>query len=101
LSHTGRFGEKTAQVQAAKADKTKGGSTPSKPLVSKTPIDNSPQIPLASKGTNIASASAPSPANTKADNKLKGTMETEDKEVAVEPSNPDKKLRISDNLDPK
>jgi hypothetical protein len=30
---------------------------------------------------------------------LKGTMETEDKEVVVDPSNTDKMLRISDNLD--
>jgi hypothetical protein len=35
------------------------------------------------------------------DNKLKGTQEIEDKQVAVDPNNPDKKLRISDNLDPK
>jgi hypothetical protein len=30
-----------------------------------------------------------------------GTLETEDKEVAVDPNNLDKKLQISDNLDPK
>jgi hypothetical protein len=35
------------------------------------------------------------------DNKLKGTMETKGKKVAVDPSNPDKKLLISDNLDSK
>jgi hypothetical protein len=35
------------------------------------------------------------------DYKLKGTMGTEDKEVVVDPNNPDKKLWISDNLDPK
>jgi hypothetical protein len=34
-----------------------------------------------------------------ADNKLKGTMGTEGKEVAVDPNNPDKNLRISGNLD--
>jgi hypothetical protein len=35
------------------------------------------------------------------DNKLQGGMGTEDKEVVVDHSKPDKKLRISDNLDPK
>jgi hypothetical protein len=31
---------------------------------------------------------------------MKGTLEIEDKQVAVDPNNPEKKLRISDN-DPK
>jgi hypothetical protein len=44
------------------------------------------------KGTNIALASTPLPADQKVDNKLKGTMETKDKEVAVDPNNLDKKL---------
>jgi hypothetical protein len=35
------------------------------------------------------------------DSKLKGTVGTKDNEVLVDPSNPVKKLRISDNLDPK
>jgi hypothetical protein len=35
------------------------------------------------------------------DNKLKGTVGTEDKEVLAEPNNPDKNLRIGLNLDPK
>jgi hypothetical protein len=74
---------------------------PSKILASKPPIDNSPRIPPASKGTNIALASTPAPTNQKVDNKLKGTLETEDKHVVVDPNNLDKKFWISDNLDPK
>jgi hypothetical protein len=35
------------------------------------------------------------------DNKLLGTLGIEDNEVVVDPSNPDKKLWISGNLDPK
>jgi hypothetical protein len=101
LLHVGRFGDKAAQEQTAKAAKTKGDSTPSKPSTSKPLIDNSMRIPPALKGTNVASASTPSPTNQKVNNNLKGTMTTEDKEVAVDPSNPDKKLRISDNLDSK
>jgi hypothetical protein len=63
LSHAGRFGDKTAQELDAKVAKIKGGGTPSKASVSKPPIDNTPQVPPASKGTNIASGSTPSPAD--------------------------------------
>jgi hypothetical protein len=101
LSHVDWFGEKATQEQAAKAAKTKGGSTPIKISTSKPPIDNSPRIPPVSKGTNIASASTPVPTNQMVDNKLKGTLETKDKQVAVDTNNPDKKLRINDNLNPK
>jgi hypothetical protein len=101
LLHVDCFSEKAAQEQAAKAAKTKGDNTPIKPSASKPLIGNSPHIPPASKDTNIASSSTPAPANQKVDNKLKGTMETEDKEVVVDPNNSDKKLQINDNLDPK
>jgi hypothetical protein len=74
---------------------------PSKTSTSKPLIGNTPLIPPTSKGTNIALASIPAPTDQKVDNKLKGTLETEDKQVEVDPSNPDKKLWISDNLDPK
>jgi hypothetical protein len=101
LSHIGRFGKKAAQEQAVKVAKTKGGGTPSKASTSMPPINNTPRATPASKGTNIVSGSTPSPVNQKADNKLKGTAGTEDKEVLVDPRNPDKKLWISLNLDPK
>jgi hypothetical protein len=41
------------------------------------------------------------PLDQKVHNKLKGTAAAEDKEVLVDPNNPDKKLRINSNLDPK
>jgi hypothetical protein len=41
------------------------------------------------------------PIDQKVENKMKGTLKTEDKQVAVDPNNPNKKLRISDNLDHK
>jgi citrate lyase gamma subunit len=41
------------------------------------------------------------PTNQKVDNKLNGTLEIEDKQVVVDPNNSNKKLQISDNLDPK
>jgi hypothetical protein len=101
LSHAGQFGEKVAQEQDTRIAKTKGGSMPSKILASKPPIGSSPRIPPASKGTNVALASTPAPTDQKVDIKLKETLETKDKQVAVDPNNPEKKLRISDNLDPK
>jgi hypothetical protein len=41
------------------------------------------------------------PVDQKVGIKLKGTMETKDNEVVVDPNNLDKMLWISDNLDPK
>jgi hypothetical protein len=70
-------------------------------LKNRPPRQPKRRVPPALKGTNVASASTPSPTNQKVNNNLKGTMTTEDKEVAVDPSNPDKKLWISDNLDSK
>jgi hypothetical protein len=101
LSHVGCFRDKVAQEQVAKAAKTKGGSTPSKSSASKPPISNTLRDPPASKGTNIASGSTPTLADQKADNKLKETMGTKDKEVLIDPSNSNKKLIIflRNNLD--
>jgi hypothetical protein len=101
LSHVGHFSDNATQEQAAKVAKTKGGTTPIKPSVSKPPIGNTSRAPPASNVTNIALDPTPSPTDRKADNKLKETMGIEDKEVLVDPSNPDKKLWISDNLHPK
>jgi hypothetical protein len=100
LSYVVRFGDKAAE-QAAKAAKIKGGDTPSRPLVSKAPIGNTSLVPPALKGTNIALGSTSSPTNQKVDNKLKGTVGIEDKDVLVDPNNSDKKLRISMGLNPK
>jgi hypothetical protein len=101
LSRVGHFGEKAAQEQPAKVAKMKGGSTPSKISASKPPISNSPRIPPAPKGTNTASTSTHVPTDQKVDNKMKGTLETENKQVVVDPNNPGKKLRISYSPDPK
>jgi hypothetical protein len=65
-------------------------------------IDNFVRLRSCIRNVNsVASASTPVLTDHKADNKLMGTLETEDKEVAVDPNNLDKKLQISDNLDPK
>jgi hypothetical protein len=101
LSHDWRFGDMIAQEQAAKAAKTKGGCTPNKPSTSKPPTSSTPRAPTTQKGTYIASMSNQPPPDQKAHNKLKGTVVAEDKEVLVDPNNPDKKLWIISNLDPK
>jgi hypothetical protein len=76
LSHASCFDDKATQEQAAKAAKTKGGSTPSKASASKPPTSNTPRAPAASKGINIASVSTLVPADQKADIKLMGTVGT-------------------------
>jgi hypothetical protein len=101
LLHDSRFGNKAAQEQVARVAKTKSDSTLIKISTYKPPIGNSPCILPASKDTNIASTSIPVPTDQKVANKLKGTLKIEDKQVAVDPNNPDMNLRISDNLDPK
>jgi hypothetical protein len=78
------------------AAKIKGGSTPSKPLTNIVP-----RAPIAQKGTYVASASNQPPTDQKADSKLNAMAAAEDKEVLVDPSNSDKKLQISSNLNPK
>jgi hypothetical protein len=70
-------------------------------LVAKPLTSSTPQAPIAQKGTYIASASNQPPANQKADNKVKGTATVEVKEDLVDPSNLNKKLQISSNLDHK
>jgi hypothetical protein len=50
---------------------------------------------------HVSSTSTRSPADQKADNKKKGTMTEEDKGVLADPNDPNKKLQVSSNLDPK
>jgi hypothetical protein len=53
------------------------------------------------KGTYVASASTHQPTDQPVDNKRKGTLAVEDKEILADSSNPDKKLWITTGLDPK
>jgi hypothetical protein len=70
-------------------------------LAPKPPTGSTPRTPSVPKGTYIASTSTLAPANQKTDDKLKDTAAAEDKEILVESSNSDKKIRINSNLDPK
>jgi hypothetical protein len=92
LMHVGRFGEKVAQEQAAKVAKMHGGST-----LLKSPMINSPRPSSAKKGTYGASTSKERSADQSADEK----KEADDKEVPVDPSNPEKKQHISTDLQAK
>jgi hypothetical protein len=98
LTHAGCFDEKAAQEQAAKVVKTQGSNTLLKSSVPKPPIASSPRPPSAKKGTYVASPSNQQPTDQPVDDKKKGA---DDKEVLVDSSNPDKKLRISIGFNPK
>jgi hypothetical protein len=98
LSHVGWFREKVAEEQAAKVAKTHSGNTQSKSPALKPPTSSTPRPPLAKKGMHVASRSNQPPADLQADDKKKGVTH---KEVLADPSNPDKKLRISGNLEAK
>jgi hypothetical protein len=58
----------------------------------KLSIDNTLRTSSAKKGTYVASTSTHQPTDQSTDNKKKGTMTAEDKEILVDPNDPDKKL---------
>jgi hypothetical protein len=98
LTYARRFGEKAAQEQASMVTKTHGSSTPLKLPAPKPLTIGTPRPPSAKKGTYVASTSNHPPVDQQADDKKKGA---DDKEVPVDPSNPDKKLQISTSLEAK
>jgi hypothetical protein len=75
-----------------------GGSTPLRSPAPKPLTIGTPQPPSAKKGTCVASPSNQLAAGQPVDAKKKGA---DNKEASVDPSNLDKKLRISTCLDPK
>jgi hypothetical protein len=66
--------------------------------VPKPSISGTPRTSFAKNGAYAASPSTRHPTDQLADNKKK---EVDDKEVLVDPNNPDKKLRISTDLEAK
>jgi hypothetical protein len=97
LTHVGWFGEKAAQEQSAKIAKTHDGSTSFKsPAPNPSTID-SPRLSATKKGAYGASASSQQLADQSVDLK----EEVDDKEVLINPSNPNKKPWISTGLDAK
>jgi hypothetical protein len=98
LTHAGWFGKKAVQEQAAKVVKAQGGSTPLKSPTPKPLTIGTPRPSSAKKGTYVASSSNQLPTDQSVNDKKRGA---DDKEVPVDPSNLDKKLRISTCLNPK
>jgi hypothetical protein len=98
LMHVGRFRAKAAKEQATKVAKTHDKNTQSKSPMPKPPTRGTHRPPSAKKGTHVASESNQPPADLHADDKKK---EATDKEVPNDPSDLDKKLRISMNLEAK
>jgi hypothetical protein len=77
--------------------KTHGGSTPAKSVVPKSPADGTLRLPTEKKRIFVGSMSDQLATDQPADDKKGGT----DKEVPVDPSDIDKKLCLSMELDPK
>jgi hypothetical protein len=98
LTHVGRFSEKATQEQAAKTAKTHSGSTSFKSTEPKPPTVGSPRPPSAKKGAYGASASNQQPTDQPTGGKKK---EADGKEVPVDLSNQDKKVRLNTNLEAK
>jgi hypothetical protein len=98
LMHVMRFGAKVTKEQAAKVAKTHGENTQKKSLVPKPPTSGTPRPPIVNKGTHVAPGSNQPPADHQADDKKKGAI---GKELPADPSDLDKKLRISANLEAK
>jgi hypothetical protein len=98
LTHAGRFGEKEAHELAAKMAKTLGGSTPARMMVPKPSTGGTPRLPVEKKSTFVVSLSNQLAADQSADDKNKGATY---KDVQLDPSDTDKKLHLSTELDPK
>jgi hypothetical protein len=73
-------------------DDKKNGATDKEVPAPKPPTSSTPRSPPAKKGTHIASGSNQPPADQQG---------ATDKEVPADPSDPDKKLHISTNLEAK
>jgi hypothetical protein len=98
LTHAGRFGEKEAQELAVKVAKSHGGSTPIRTGVSKPPAIGTHRPPPEKKNTFVGATSNQPSADQAVDDKKKGAA---DKEVAVDPDDKNKKLRLSTELEAK
>jgi hypothetical protein len=92
------FSEKEAQELAAKVTKTHGGSTTVRTAAPKPPTGGTLRLPAEKKCTLMGSTSNQHTPNQPADDKKKGAT---DKEVAVDPNDANKKLRLSMEVDSK
>jgi hypothetical protein len=98
LTHAGKFSNKEAQDLAAKMARIQQGNTPSRIAMPGSAARGTARPITSKKGITMASPSNQSAADQLAAEDKKGAT---DKEVAVDPTNTDKKLRISTELDAK
>jgi hypothetical protein len=95
LTHAGWFGEKEAQELATKVAKVHGGSTLIRIVVSKPLAAGTHRPPLEKKNTFMGATSNQPSADQTVDDKKKGVA---NKEVAVDPDDTNKKVRLSIEL---
>jgi hypothetical protein len=98
LTHAGKFSNKEAQDLAVKMAKIQHGNTPSRIAMPGSAAEGASRPTTLTKGITVASPSNQPAANQLAAEDQKGAT---DKEVAVDPNNAEKKLRISTELDAK
>jgi hypothetical protein len=98
LTHVGKFGNKEAQDLTVKMARIQQGNTPSRIATPGSAAGGTPWPITSKKCITMASPSNQPAANQLAAEDKKGST---DKEVAVDPNNTDKKLRISTELDAK
>jgi hypothetical protein len=98
LTHTEKFGEKEAQNLTAKVAKTHRGGTPARMVTLGPLAGNTPKTPAMKKSTTVTPTSTQHATDQLVADERKGAA---DKEIQVDPSDADKKLRISMELEAK
>jgi hypothetical protein len=98
LTHAGRFGEKEAQNLDAKVAKTHGRGTHSKTVTPGPLAGDTPKMPAAKKSTTVTPTSTQRATHHLVADERNGAT---DKEIQVDPSDADKKLCISTELEAK
>jgi hypothetical protein len=83
---------------AAKVAKTHGGGTPDRIVASRPLAGDTRKTPVAKKSTTVIPTSTQRATDQLVADERKGAT---DKEIQVDPSNADKKLRISTELEAK
>jgi hypothetical protein len=98
LTHAGKFGKKETQNLAAKVAKTHGGGTSARMVTPGPLTGNTPKTPTTKKSTMATPISTQRTTDQLVNDERKGGA---DKEIQVDPSDADKKLRISTELEAK
>jgi hypothetical protein len=98
LTHAERLGEKEAQNLAAKVAKMHGGGTPIRTVTPGPLAGDTPKMLVAKKSTKVTPTSTQRAIDQLVADERKGAT---NKEIKVDPSDADKKLRISTKLEAK